>query len=382
MDRVELRLHGRGGPGVAGHPRVVPVGVGLAVTGDRGDDAVLVDPADAGAALLGDVDVAGRVGGDAPGPVEVGGAGRAAVAGGVGRDRVLVGLGRPLGRLDVAGDGRDLAVGADLADEVVLAVGQVHRAIGHGPDALGHVELGVGGEPAVTAVALGVEVARHPVDGQRRGLEVDLEDHVPAAVADVEHVVGRHEHRLGELQDRLLGRAVGPAVLLVTAGDRRDRAAGGVDLPDPVVEAVGQVDVALGVDGHAVGLVQLGLGRRAAVAAEGAGRASAVVGAGRVAGHRRDDAVLVDPPDPVVEGVGDVHVAVPAEGHRPGVVELGVGGLAAVAGEAALAVVRRHAGDRADRAGRVAGIRPGHEAEAGAGGRQGRQRSDREHACP
>src|SRR5439155_1015719 len=49
------------------------------------------------------------------------------------------------------------------------------------------------------------------------------------------------------------------------SGDRRDRPAG-VDLADALVVAVGDVDVALGVDGHAVGLVEDRRRGRAAVA--------------------------------------------------------------------------------------------------------------------
>ena len=98
---------------------------------------------------------------------------RAAVAGppsplDSGGDRVLAGLGGPPGGLGVAGDGGDLAVGRHLADEVVLAVGEVDGVVRRRPHALRGVELGVGGELAVTAVALVVQVAGHPLDGQRR----------------------------------------------------------------------------------------------------------------------------------------------------------------------------------------------------------------------
>src|SRR5439155_11386008 len=100
------------------------------------DDAgVQVDPADPGAVLLGDEQVALVVAGDAPGLVEVG-AGRGATVTVVVTDEVgtegLVGV----GRRHVTGDGRDVPV-LDHPDEVVPAVGEVDRAVVGHPDALG-----------------------------------------------------------------------------------------------------------------------------------------------------------------------------------------------------------------------------------------------------
>ena len=84
----------------------------------------------------------------------------------------------------------------------------------------------------------------------------------------------------------------------------------------------------------------------------------------------RDHAVGVDLADPLVEGVGDVDVAVLAEGDGPGVVQLGLGGRPAVAGVAELGVVQHVAGHGLDHA-RLAGGggRPGagEDADAGAG---------------
>src|SRR5581483_9366770 len=149
---------------------------------------------------------------------------------------------------------------------------------------------------------------------------------------------------------RRAGRRLG----IAGAGDRRDRAAG-VDLPDALVVAVGDVDVALGVDGHAVGLVEHRLDGRAAVAV-GARRGGPVlqraVGVGRAAaGERRDRAAAVDLADPLVEGVGDVDVAVGGEPDGPGVVELGGGGRASVAGVPVLLEVLHVAGHGDDVAG-------------------------------
>src|SRR5205807_6131653 len=148
------------------------------------------------------------------------------------------------------------------------------------------------------------------------------------------------------------------------AGDGRDRAAG-VDLADALVVAVGDVDVALGVDGDAVGLVEHGRGGRAAVPVGAGGRGAVLqraVGVGRAAaGERRDVPAAVDLADPLVEGVGDVDVAVGGEADGPGVVELGGGRRPAVAGVPELLVVLHVARDGLD----VARL-------AGGGGRPGR----------
>ena len=83
--------------------------------------------------------------------------------------------------------------------------------------------------------------------------------------------------------------------------------AGGVELLDAIVGGVGDVDVARAVDGHAVGVLELAVGR--AVAAPG----GEVVAGG------------VELLDALVGGVGDVDVARAVGGHAVGVLELAVG---------------------------------------------------------
>src|SRR5581483_7026578 len=355
-----------------------------------------VDAADPGpggvgrriAALLGDVDVAEVVDGDAAGAVEVGRGGRAAIAGRIARRDGRLGVGRRRGGVGVAGDRGDRPAGVDLADQVVAAVGDVEvpgLVEGH---ALGGVELGVDRPAAVTAVALRLRVPGHDGDRHRVGVEVEHADHVVAAVGHVELVAGRHEHRLGELEPRTLrwagvglGRA-GRRLGVAGAGDRGDRPAA-VDLAGPLVVAVGDVDVALGVDGDAVGLVEHRLGGRAAVAV-GAGRGGAVLqraaGVGRAApGERRDDPAAVDLADALVEGVGDVDGPVGGEADGPGVVELGRGGRAAVARVAELLVVLHvpgHGLDVARLAGRGGRLGRGEDADTGADGHEAGERGD------
>src|SRR5882672_3019645 len=92
---------------------------------------------------------------------------------------------------------------------------------------------------------------------------------------------------------------------------------------------VGDIDVARRVDRDAVGLVEAGLRRRAAVAGiAGLARAGA---SGDVSGAR------LDPPDPVVERVGEVEIAARVEADIEGPVQLGSRGRATVPAEPSLA---------------------------------------------
>src|SRR5205807_618934 len=92
--------------------------------------------------------------------------------------------------------------------------------------------------------------------------------------------------------------------------DGRDDPA--ADLADPLVGVVGDVEIALRVDGDVVGGVELRLGGRAAVSAE---RGDAVTG-------NRRDRPAAHLSDAVVAEVGDVEVVVGVDGDSPRVIEL------------------------------------------------------------
>lgn len=66
------------------------------------------------------------------------------------------------------------------------------------------------------------------------------------------------------------------------------------------------------------------------------------------AGLRIPSSAAIDLADPVVEGVGDVEVAGAVDGDGPGVVEVGVGGVAAVARELAASPAVTGTGDDGD----------------------------------
>ena len=127
-------------------------------------------------------------------------------------------------------------VGGDLADAVVVAVGDEVPAVGRRGDADRLVQRRGGRRPAVTAQRGGACPGHGVDDAARRHLPdavlVDRRDEVPA--------VGLREDVVGERQ---LGARRGTAVTERAAapGDRRDRAAG-ADPADAVVVRVGDQD--------------------------------------------------------------------------------------------------------------------------------------------
>src|SRR5437764_6526812 len=131
------------------------------------------------------------------------------------------------------------------------------------------------------------------------------------------------------------------------------------DLPYPVVDCVGDHEIARGAHRDPARVVQFGAGGRAAVTGEpGAavpGHRVDVAGGHRLAVERAG--LVRHHPDPVVAGVGDQQVAGAVGRYALRVVEFGAGGRAAVTGEPGAAVP----GDGVDVAGghRLAVVRAG-----------------------
>jgi len=138
-----------------------------------------------------------------------------------------------------------------------------------GPQPLTLTLSSSGGEGIVTALG-----TRMPGSQAAR---FDLADPVVVAVGDVEPALAIERDAGGVVE---LGRGARPAVAAeprgAGAGHRRDGAASG-DLPDAAVVAVGDVEAALAVDHYPGRVVELGARRRPAVAPE-AGRAVAGYG--------------------------------------------------------------------------------------------------------
>ena len=236
-----------------------------------------VDSPDPVAEGVGDVEVA---------PDDVHGSG--SVEGG-GRRRATIALGTGGAG---TGDGGDDPVGPDPADPIVLAVGDVDDSGRVDIDATRLVEPGVDGRAAVPAEAgdgRTGEAGDDPVG-------VDLPDAVDLRLGDVEHAAGPHGDSAGLRQIGLASRAaVAVAASGPGPGDRRDRS-GGVDLADPVVVRVGDVEIAGSVEEDPLRVGQLGADRRPVVASEST-RAGP--------GDRADGPVAVDLPNGVVFRVGD-----------------------------------------------------------------------------
>src|SRR4029077_11128934 len=130
-----------------------------------------------------------------------------------------------------------------------------HTAVAAHPYALGLLEVGRGGRAPIAAIA-GDAVAGH---GGHDAGRVEAANAVVVLVIEVESVGRTHEQRLGLVQ--LDGGAGAAAVEAEYPGARH----GGddprpVDLADPVVGAVGDVEVPGGIERRAVGPVDLGRG--------------------------------------------------------------------------------------------------------------------------
>jgi hypothetical protein len=207
---------------------------GGSIPGEGGDDSVGSDLADALAAVLGDVEVALGIAGDAGGLHEPGaGAGSVGEAG-----------------LAVADPGADRAVGGDSPDGVVVELGDEEDAGFVDDEVVGEVQArGCLAAVAVTAHAgAGDSGDRTPVGGAEGG---DLADAIVAGVGDVDGAGGIEAHAewVGEATGG--SRAIGKA-LQAAPGEVGDRAQG-VDEADPVIVRVGEVEVGVPEDGGAVG---------------------------------------------------------------------------------------------------------------------------------
>src|SRR5207302_3650738 len=164
--------------------------------------------------------------------------------------------------------------------------------------------------------------ARPGDGGDDPGGGVDAADLVVARVGDDQVPVAVEQDALGSVD---VGRGGRPAVAVVAVlsalpHDRRDDVGGVVDLADDVVGAVGDVEVAVGRHRRGVGAAEGGLRGRPALAGEVRLAVGVVAGhvAGGVAGHGGDDAVGTDPADDLVEGVDDVHGPDAVERQHPG----------------------------------------------------------------
>ena len=217
----------------------------------------------------------------------------------------------------------------DLAHPVVLEVGDQQVTLGIERDRDRGVQgrFGRGATVATGSAGGGRVRARRAVADDRPDLArrdfshplvVSIGDEQIARLVDRDPTRAVEGRGLGRAAVAARGGAGGVAAVRAGAGDGGDHAARG-DLADPVIAGVGDEDVALGVDRHALGVFQAGLGGGAAVAADGRPGGVAAVRAG--AGDGGDDAARGDLAHAAVERVGDEHVALRIDGDGVGIVE-------------------------------------------------------------
>src|SRR5262249_31046423 len=146
--------------------------------------------------------------------------------------------------------------------DVIVGIGDEDVAAAVHGHAVRRIQLGRGGEPPVTAVA------GRAVPGKREDVSGCLDDFADDMVVDIgnEDVAAAvHGHAIGGVQ---LGRGGGPAVAAVTcgagAGDGEDIARRLHQLANDVVVEIGDEDIAVAVHGHAGRIIELGCRRRAA----------------------------------------------------------------------------------------------------------------------
>ena len=211
-----------------------------------------------------------------------------------------------------------------------VLLGHVQIVPGVDEDGVGHDDAGVGGRASVTdGGSEGAAVHAHGIGiAQDRGQNappVDLADPVVAVVADVEVVAGIDRQMLAVIERSLQRRD--PVSVVAPHADPGVAAddALSVHLPDRGRRFVGDVQIALRVLGHAGGDVQLRLRRRASIPFPAPNAAPR---------HGGDDAGGgIDAPDPVVPQIAQVEISVPISPEIMGGVEAGVPGGSSVPGK-------------------------------------------------
>ena len=308
--------------------------------GERRDHAGRSDLPDRAVIRVAYVDVIRSIHGDAAGIIELGGR-----SGAIGRAGVQ----------GTAGKSRDHAGRRDLANRVVVGIGDIDVARAVRGQAAGNVEFRAG--PGAVVVSDFVERAG---EGRDNATGRNLADRVGAGFRNIKipGAVGRDTVGPGKTGGR--AGAVGRAVLSRHASIGRDRSVGG-DFPNRGVEGIRDEEIARGIYGGARGSVEAG-GSAGAVGRAGlAGRAGERrerVGCGVVAVVGREIAVGARSG---AGGAGDGEDDRVEAGHG-----VDVGGGEPAAGRRAVAKIPRITRDRSVAIG-VAGT-GGVEGEGGADG--------------
>ena len=209
-------------------------------------------------------------------------------------------------------------------EEVVVIESHARRSI----------QAGVRCRPAVTTKA-GTPIACNGINSPPR---VDLSDALVAGIGNKQVLAGVYGNSNGTVQASARGRAsVTAESWSAVAGNCGDGAV--MDLSDSLVAEVCNEKVAVGVSGHRNRELEARADRRTVVATESRSA---------VAGHCGDDAVS-NPPDAMVECIGDKEIALSVCSHSTGEVQTTTDGGVTIAAEVGCTITAR-CGDSAARA--------------------------------
>ena len=217
-------------------PAAVPAEPSLPRPRNGGDRPSGIHLADAVAVGIGDIEVARAVHCHAIGQVETHLSCRAAV----------------LAEPTTTRNGSDRPGGIDLADAVVVAIGDVEVALAVHRHGAGVVELCLSCRAAVPAEAL---LPRSRNGGDRPD-GIDLADAVVGGICDVEVALAVHRHASGKVELCLSCRAAVPAETVLPRSRNGGDRPGGIHLANTVVVAIGDVEIARAIHRHVIGQVE------------------------------------------------------------------------------------------------------------------------------
>ena len=208
--------------------------------------------------------------------------------------------------MTIARDGGDDAVsGADTADAVVAAIGNIEVARPVQGYREGIVQAGLCRRPSITAEPT---LAIAGVGRNQPGPGIHSADAMVAGIGDKEIAAAIHRHIEGHFESRFGGRAPVTAEARSAAARHRGDLAGlGIDPPDPAAALLDEIEVALSIESHTHGGGQAGFG---------GGHIIVAIAELPVAGHGgHHTALAVNAEDPMGVAVRQVEVVGSIQGN-------------------------------------------------------------------
>ena len=316
---IHLKLHGSagrcgqagriGGHGGGEAKDLAGVGIGdRAGHGDGGaaganDQAWVGDLADDVVVGIGDINIAGRVNGETLRIQQVG----------VGCWSTITEMARNAG---TGNRGDDAGGFVDLADHIIVGVGNVNIAIHVHRDTSREKEISVRGWSMIPVIA-GTAVPSNGDDGSGR-LD-NFANSVVGGIGNEEIAGGINGHTPRVVKGRVhRGHAVTAVASTPIPGDRGDDTGRFHNLADAVVIGIGDEEIAIGIDADSHRIIKIAIR---------GGHAIAVKACASVTGNRDDGAGgLEHLTDAMVVPVSDEEIAIMIDGHTRWVIEVGIGG--------------------------------------------------------